>query len=117
MGPGAAETEGERLGSLKQGICFLGQGVGVRDSANLIPGQPLDLEQGCWALLLFCLPPIPPLPPHPLAWCRTEERVIDCPEEVILILEGFCIMKEMSIRKELTQIIRFLIERMGEGVF
>lgn len=25
-------------------------------------------------------------------------------------------MEEMSIRKELTQIIRFLIERIGEGV-
>lgn len=56
MGPEAAEDEGELLGSLKQGICFLGQGVGVGDSANLITGQPLDQEQGCWALL-FCLPP------------------------------------------------------------
>ena len=43
--------------------------------------------------------------------------MIDCLENAILILEGFCIMEEMSIRKELTQIIRFLIERMGEGVF
>lgn len=25
-------------------------------------------------------------------------------------------MEEMSVRKELTQIIRFLIERIGEGV-
>lgn len=58
-----------------------------------------------------------PLLPPRQAWGRAEERVIDCPEEAILILEGFCIMKEMSIRKELTQIIRFLIERMGEGVF
>lgn len=30
---------------------------------------------------------------------------------------GFCRRKYVSIRKELTQIIRFLIERMGEGVF
>lgn len=37
--------------------------------------------------------------------------------KLILILEGLCIIEEMSIRKELTQIIRFLIERMGEGVF
>lgn len=41
----------------------------------------------------------------------------DCSEEAILILEGLYVMGEMSIRKELTQIIRFLIERMGEGVF
>lgn len=34
-----------------------------------------------------------------------------------MIFEEFCIMEEMSIRKELTQIIRFLIERTGEGVF
>lgn len=43
--------------------------------------------------------------------------MIDCLKEAILILEGLCIMEEMSIRKELTQIIRFLIERMGEGAF
>lgn len=43
--------------------------------------------------------------------------MIDCLEEAVLILEGLCIMEEMSIRKELTQIIRFLIERMWEGVF
>lgn len=43
--------------------------------------------------------------------------MIECLEEVVLILEGLCIMEEMSIREELTQIIRFLIERMGEGVF
>lgn len=43
--------------------------------------------------------------------------VIEGLEEAVLILEGLCIMEEMSIRKELTQIIRFLIERMGEGVF
>lgn len=43
--------------------------------------------------------------------------MIDCLEEAVLILEGLCIMEELSIRKELTQIIRFLIERMGEGVF
>lgn len=61
--------------------------------------------------------PLPTLHPATRAWGRAKERVIDCPEEPILILEGFCIMKEMSIRKELTQIIRFLIERMGEGVF
>lgn len=58
-----------------------------------------------------------PLLPPPQAWGRVEEGVIDCLEKAILILEGFCIMEEMSIRKELTQIIRFLIERMGEGVF
>lgn len=40
-----------------------------------------------------------------------------CLEEAVLILEGLCIREELSIRKELTQIIRFLIERMGEGVF
>lgn len=40
-----------------------------------------------------------------------------CLEEAILTLEGLCIMEEMSIRKELTQIIRFLIERMEEDVF
>lgn len=43
--------------------------------------------------------------------------VTACLEEAILTLEGLCIMEEMSIRKELTQIIRFLIERMGEDVF
>lgn len=55
-----------------------------------------------------------PLLPPRQAWGRAEERVIDCPRRAILILEGFCIMK-MSIRKELTQIIRFLIERNGGG--
>ena len=70
--------------------------------------SPWARSRGARALLLVCLAQ---------AWGRAEERVIDCLEEAILILEGLCIMEEMSIRKELTQIIRFLIERMGEGVF
>lgn len=67
----------------------------------VVPGQSLGLSP--------CLS----LPDLELGWGQG----IDCLGEAILIFEEFCIMEEMSIRKELTQIIRFLIERTGEGVF
>lgn len=54
----------------------------------------------------LCIPPAPEL-----GWVGGQPlggSAIDFSE--------FCIMEDMSIRKELTQIIRFLIERIGEGV-
>lgn len=91
-GPGQLEL---CPGPPKQGICFL------EGSANLVPGRSLP------GLFLSAS----------LGLGQGWGGVIDCLKGAVLILEGLCIMEEMSIRKELTQIIRFLIERMGEGVF
>lgn len=77
-------------------------------SANLLPSPSRGQKQGCQYSS-------PCLPPPGLRQGRGG--VTDRLEEAVLILEGLCIMEEMSIRNELTQIIRFLIERMGEGVF